>query len=65
MLFSQDEDLLREAARRQASGEAFDGVIYAHQLNVTISQCIDDLELIAKASGPNEWAGRLIYLPLK
>jgi hypothetical protein len=65
VLFSQDEDLLREAARRQASGEAFDGVIYAHQLNVTISQCIDDLELIAKASGPDEWAGRLIYLPLK
>ena len=65
LLFSQDEDLLREATRRQATGEEFAGVIYAHQLNVTIGQCIDDLELIAKVSDPDEGTGRLTYLPLK
>ena len=65
MLFTQDDDLLKEAARRLRSGVAFAGVIYAHQLNVTVGQCIDDLELIAKATEPDEWQGRLTYLPLK
>jgi hypothetical protein len=54
VLFSQDDDLLREAKRRQQSGELFSGVIYAHQLNITVRQCITDLELIAKASEPQE-----------
>jgi len=65
ILFTQDADLLSEATRRQRGGLAFGGVIYAHQLNVTIAQCIDGLELIAKASEPEEWASRVEYLPLK
>ncbi|HWE60979.1 MAG TPA: DUF5615 family PIN-like protein, partial [Chloroflexota bacterium] len=32
VLFSQDDDLLAEAAHRQAKGVRFGGVIYAHQL---------------------------------
>jgi predicted nuclease of predicted toxin-antitoxin system len=64
-LFTQDDDLLREAARRLRSGAPFAGVIYAHQLNVTVGQCIDDLELIAKVTEPAEWTGRLLHLPLK
>ena len=36
VLFSQDKDLLREADKRQKTGEIFAGVIYAHQLNVTV-----------------------------
>ena len=31
LLFSQDEDLLREAATRQEVGIPFAGVVYAHQ----------------------------------
>ena len=65
VLFTQDDDLLREANRRQQTGEAFAGVLYAHQLNVTIGQCITDLELIAQASEPAEWINRTEYLPLK
>ena len=53
ILFSQDDDLLREAARRQQAGEKFTGIIYAHQLNITIGQCIDDLELIATVTEPD------------
>lgn len=49
VLFTQDDDLLQEAGRRQDKGEGFAGVIYSHQLNVTIGQCIEDLELIAEA----------------
>jgi hypothetical protein len=58
VLFTQDEDLLREAAERQQRGEAFTGVVYAHQLKVTIGQCIRDLELLAKVNEPEDCANR-------
>ena len=65
VLFSQDSDLLREAARRQHSGESFSGVIYARQRSVTIGKCIDDLELFAKVSEPEDFLNAVEYLPLK
>ena len=65
VLFTQDDDLLREAKQRQQIGKTFAGVVYAHQLNVSIGQCIVDLELIAQASEPHEWINRTEYLPLK
>jgi hypothetical protein len=65
VLFSQDEDLLAEAAARQRSGQGFGGVIYAHQLNVTIGQCVDELELVAKVMEPSEITRRVLYLPLR
>jgi predicted nuclease of predicted toxin-antitoxin system len=64
ILFSQDDDLLREATMRQRNGKPFSGVIYAHQLDVTIGQCVQDLELIARVSDLAEWASRVVYLPL-
>jgi predicted nuclease of predicted toxin-antitoxin system len=65
VLCTQDDDLLREAKRRQQTGESFAGIIYAHQLGITVSQCIADLELIAQASESHEWLNCTIYLPLK
>ena len=64
VLFSQDEDLLAEATRRQRSGESFGGVIYAHQLRITIGRANDDLELLAQAGAFEEFANRVEYLPL-
>jgi rRNA-processing protein FCF1 len=64
VLFTQDDDLLAEARLRQVKGIPFAGVIYAHQLRITIGRCIQDLELIAKASEPDELANRVEYLPL-
>jgi predicted nuclease of predicted toxin-antitoxin system len=64
VLFSLDQDLLREAARRQQRGETFAGVIFAHQLKVTIGQCVRDLELIAKVGEPEDLKNRVEYLPL-
>ncbi len=63
-LFSQDEDLLAEARRRQEEGIPFAGVLYAHQLHVTIGDCIRDLHLIAEAMEPHELANRVEFLPL-
>jgi hypothetical protein len=65
ILFSQDEDLLVEAVARQRAARDFATVIYAHQLRVGISRCVDDLELFANASVKQEQRGRVIFLPLK
>ncbi len=63
-LFTQDKDLLAEAARRQRSGELFAGVIYAHQHAISIGQGVNDLELIAKVYDPVDLANQVVYLPL-
>ncbi len=65
ILFSQDEDLLVEAAQRQRGGISFSGVIYAPQLALSISQFIEELELLAQAGVPGDFASRVQYLPLR
>lgn len=64
VLFTQDEDLLAEAKRRQEEGVPFAGVIYAHQLRITIGRCVNELEPIARASEARELVNRVEYLPL-
>jgi hypothetical protein len=63
-LFSQDDDLLAEACDRQTAGISFPGLIYAHQLHVTIGDCIRDLEMIAKAAESSDLENRVEFLPL-
>jgi hypothetical protein len=64
VLSSQDEDLLAEAANRQRNGLLFGSVIYAHQLHITIGRAIQDLQLLAEAGVPADFANRIQYLPL-
>jgi len=64
VIFSQDDDFLVEAHRRQTEGINFAGVIYAHQRNVSMGECVRDLELIAKACEPVDCTSRVQYLPL-
>ena len=64
VLFTRDDDLLREGNLRQQSGEEFAGVIYAHQQRVTIGKCVTDLEIIAQASEPVDMRSRVEHLPL-
>lgn len=64
VLFTQDRDFLRLAGEFQKKGQPFAGVIYAHQADATIGQCVNDLELIAKAYEPEDIANRVEYLPL-
>jgi hypothetical protein len=64
VLFTRDDDFLIEAAQRQESGNSFYGVIYAHQLRVSIGQCIEDLEIIATVGEPGDLLNGVRYLPL-
>ncbi len=63
-LFTQDDDLLEEAAKCHRAGKPFSGVIYAHQLRVTIGVCVQDLEIIAKSADENDMENQVIFLPL-
>jgi len=64
ILFTQDDDLLAEASARQKKGILFSGVVYAHQMKVSIGTCINDLDLIAKAGENEDLANRVQFLPL-
>lgn len=64
VLFTHDDDLLAEAAKRQRQGVPFQGVIYAHPLRVSIGTCVHDLEIIAKAGELKDLADRVEFLPL-
>jgi hypothetical protein len=64
VLFTQDDDLLTEATKRQREGIPSRGVIYAHQLRVSIGTCVHDLEIIAKAGEPEDLSNRIQFLPL-
>ena len=64
VMFSQDQDFLVEAKRRQVQGVNFSGVIYARQSRSSVGDCVQDLELLAKAAEPEDLANRVVYLPL-
>jgi predicted nuclease of predicted toxin-antitoxin system len=63
VLFTMDDDLLVEAVRRQREGSPFCGVIYAHQLRISIGACIHDLEIIAAAGDPEDLRNRVLFIP--
>ena len=64
VLFSQDDDFLIEATRRQQERINFFGVVYAHKLRISVGECVRDLEIIAKTAYPEELVNRVQYLPL-
>lgn len=64
VLFTQDDDLLVEAAKRLRNNAPFYGVIYAHQLRASIGTCVRDLEIIAMACEPEVIVNKIHFLPL-
>jgi len=64
VLFSMDDHLLTEATRRQNENVPFAGVIYAHQLRITVGQAVRDLSLIAEVYDVTDIANRVEFLPL-
>lgn len=48
----------------QNQSRPFCGLIFGHLLQVSIGQCVKDLELIAKATDPQDWLSATIRLPL-
>lgn len=64
VLLTHDDDLLAEATQRQLTSVSFSGVIFAHPKRVTIGQCVRDVEFLAQAGRPEDFANQVYYLPL-
>src|SRR4029077_3470626 len=64
VVFTQDIRFKSMAEDWQRSRRPFAGLLFGHQLGGTIGQFVKDLELIAKASEPEEWLNVGEYLPL-
>ncbi|MBI4823850.1 MAG: DUF5615 family PIN-like protein [Nitrospirae bacterium] len=65
VLFTFDDDLLVEAAKRQRLSIPFSGVIYTSPLSISIGACVRDLEIIAQSGEPEDLTDRVEFLPLK
>jgi hypothetical protein len=65
IVFTQDTDFLRIAHEWADAVRDFAGLVYGHQLQVTIGQAIADLELIAAVMTAEEMRNRVEYLPLR
>jgi Domain of unknown function (DUF5615) len=64
VLFSQDKDLLILTHQWLQTDREFAGLVYAHQLSVTIGQAVRDLELIAKTLDPEDMRNHIEFIPL-
>ncbi len=64
VLVTQDEDFLGIAQIWQAAGRSFEGIIYSHQLKISIGDLINDLTLISAVCLPADYQNRVIFLPL-
>ena len=64
VLFSQDRDLLVIANHWLETGREFSGLIYAHQLNITIGRAVRDLELLVQVLAPEDMRNHIEFLPL-
>jgi predicted nuclease of predicted toxin-antitoxin system len=65
LLYAQDEDMITEGKRRQAAGIPYPGVIYCHQLKLSVGRRVIDLEIIAKYGDPAEYENRVTHLPIR
>lgn len=65
VLFSQDQDFLAIAHQRMAMRVDFSGLLFAHQLAISIGQAVRDLELAAKVLDPDDMRNREEYLPFR
>jgi hypothetical protein len=63
VMLTCDRHLLIEASGRQRSGQGFAGVVYAVDDAAAIGRCVHDLEIIAKAGEPADYANRVEYVP--
>jgi len=64
VFFSLDRDLLGIAAQWLRDGRNFSGLVYAHQLQISIGIAVKDLEVIAKAADLKDMENNVIRIPL-
>lgn len=63
-LVTHDIRLNAMAENWQRQGRPFCGVIFGHLMQVSIGQCVRELEIIAQATDPEDWVSAIIRLPM-
>jgi hypothetical protein len=63
-LFTHDIRFQAMAEDWQRQGRPFCGLIFGHLMQLSIGQCVKDLELLAKATDPEDWVSTIVRLPL-
>jgi hypothetical protein len=63
LVFTQDVMFRVLAENWQRQGREFAGLLFGPQLGGTIGQYVEDPELIAKTSEPEEWRNVVQFLP--
>lgn len=64
VVFTHDHRFRAMAEQWQREGRSFAGLAFGPAEGASIGRDVCDLELIAKASEPDEWANTVMYLPL-
>ena len=64
IVFTQDRDFLVLAARWQQDRREFAGMVYGHQLRVTVGGAVRDTALMASGMTRAEMRNRVEFLPL-
>lgn len=65
VLFTQDIRFGALAEEWLGQRRPFAGLVFGHPLTGTIGQFVNDLELIAKASEPDEWLNAVERIPFR
>ena len=63
-VFTQDIGFWAMAEDWQRQARSFAGLIFQHQKGTSIGRTVADLEIVAKATEPAEWANWILHLPL-
>ena len=64
VMVSLDRDLFNIATQWIREGMEFSGLVYGHQLRLTIGQAIRDLEIVAQVMQPEEMRNSIQRIPL-
>jgi hypothetical protein len=64
VLFTFDSDLLVIGAKFKSKEINFSGLTFAHPIDITIGQCVQDLEIISNILTLEETKNQIIFLPI-
>ena len=64
LVFTQDEDFLAIGHEWQASGREFYGIVYSHQLSITVGRAVQDLQIVCEVLTEEDVRGQVVFLPI-
>lgn len=64
VLVTKDHDFLAIAHSRLQQGNSFAGIVYISRDSMSIGDCVEQLEIVAKVYEYEETGSRVLYLPI-